>query len=347
MFLKDWLDQSLKIWSLLKDMIVGKPEAPANADLSTPADVVTKAKASLIDEPITNLFDNPRPANTTPAKDLVTKCLAVLHWVDDHSDIPTAVSKGKAEYFHNHLVALKRDCEVRKDGLDEEDKMLADSVISLLKGIYTTKDDWFPAPAPIPVSATSPGAIEVATWAEIVGDAKSTKVGDFPFEEQADPAPAPKAESPAVKVKEKPAKKKGTKKPRKGKETAEEKQARVLAEISDAVQDAHSWLYNVEDLLLTGKNTFAAAVDQDWFAREIKAAIAEAEQLILKLGSLAAEAVALGADWTHAILAEAEQTFDEIVAAIKTLGTNLPEVKKKKPPKKKRTDYPVKKKTKK
>ena len=346
MFLKDWLDQSLKIWSLLKDMIVGKPEAPANADLSTPADVVTKAKSSLIDEPITNLFDNPRPANTTPAKDLVTKCLAVLHWVDDHTDMTVPVSKDRAEYFHNHLVALKRDCEVRTKGIDKEDLMLADSTISLLKAIYTTKEDWIPQ-----LEKVVDGGNE---WNEIIGDAKSTQISpahDFPIQEQDEEQIKGKRgtlESPAIKVTERPATKKQTKKkPRKGKETTEEKQARVLAEVSDAVQDAHSWLYNVEDLIAGKHKGVLDDSNASWFAREIKAAIAEAEQLILKLGSLAAEAVALGADWTHAILAEAEQTFDEIVAAIKTLGTNLPEVKKKKPPKKKRTDYPVKKKTKK
>ena len=310
----------------------------------------TKAETSAIDDPITNLFNSPRPANTTQVRDLVTKCLAVLHWVDDHTDMTVPVSKDRAEYFHNHLVALKRDCEVRTKGIDKEDLMLADSTISLLKAIYTTKEDWIPAPAPIPVNATSPEAIEVATWNEIIGDAKSTQISpahDFPIQEQDEEQIKGKRgtlESPAIKVTERPATKKQTKKkPRKGKETTEEKQARILAEVSDAVQDAHSWLYNVGDLIAGKHEGVLDDSNASWFARDIKAAIAEAEQLMLKLGSLAAEAVELGADWTHAILAEAEQTFDEIVAAIKTLGTKLPKEKKKKPPKKKRADYPVKK----
>jgi len=323
MYFKDWVEESLKIWSLIRDMIVGpkKEDASAAPASGHPVPVGVKADPVILQTWIDLLFKNPTPTYCTPAEDLSTKCQAVLSWIDDHVELGNEVPKDRAEFYHNHLLALKRDCEVRKNGLDDVDKMLAESTISMLKAVYTCKE---------PFGGMAPVTFNFQSWDEIIGDAKPTKAADFPIQEQDDEQIKGKRGnlgSPAVKVTERPATKKQTvRKPKKGKLTAEEKQSKVLAEVSDAVVDAHTWM---DTLMALEKG----------MELDVKETIAEAEQIMLKIGSLTAEAVKLGVEWGHVILAEAEATFDELMAKTKALNVKLQKKagKKKPAPKKKTT----------
>jgi hypothetical protein len=278
---------------------------------------------------IKKLFDDPCPDHCSQAEDLATKCHAVLSWIDDHVDAHVEVSKELAKYFCYHLIAIRQDAESRKDGLEDDVKMLVDSTISLLTSIYTCTEPWKGPPVHVEFSAHNTKRV----WEEIMGDAKSTTINDFPFVEQDEASLHPEAESPAIKVKEKPSTKKATRKPRKAKETVEEKQARALAEVSDAVMDAHTWMGTLSMLEQSG-------------GVNVKETIEEAEDIMLKLGKAAGNATALGVDWSHVILTEAEATFDELVVKIQELGLKMPALIKAKAPVKKRKDYPVKKKTK-